>query len=340
MPEEFELIRKKIKAQLKKDNSNISEEELESRSYAIATSTWKKSHGGKAPEKANWHLIEFCMPIIEFSQNEKDFMIKGIAISETTTHNGHKYIAEELEKAAPSLIGRPLLIDHKNEVEAIKGKIIYSFYDPAKKNIQFEAKVMDEKIREMITDGRIDKVSIGAFAEDLIQEDGNLIAKGIKIAELSLVAVPADENASFGIAMQANYNLREIINNQTIERRFKMTEENTQEMDELKNQLNEMNQLKSELTQLKNEKRKNLEESYKQLCRQKNMKEKDISKASDDSINLLMEQLNDIIEERKEFKSMIVEESNDTNDFIVERSGKGYSLWAMPDQRGVINRKW
>ncbi len=59
MPKEFELMRKAIKQQLKKDNPNLSDKELEQRSWAIAVAQWKKSHGGKAPnESLNDELLD------------------------------------------------------------------------------------------------------------------------------------------------------------------------------------------------------------------------------------------------------------------------------------------
>ena len=193
----------------------------------------------------DWHLIEYSVPITEFGNNLDNFIIKGTAISETTTHNGHKYIAEELEKAAPSLNGRPLLVDHKNEVGAIKGKVLKSYYDPMSKDIKFEAQIMDKEIQAMVSDGRLSKVSIGAYAKDLVkEEDGSYKAVGIKIGELSMVAVPADEHASFAMGLSANYNLKEsmshsllpeTIHNTISERRLtEMTEENKEIMETFK----------------------------------------------------------------------------------------------------------
>jgi len=43
MPAEFDKLRLAIKGQLKKDNSKMSEDELERRSFAIATSQFKKA---------------------------------------------------------------------------------------------------------------------------------------------------------------------------------------------------------------------------------------------------------------------------------------------------------
>lgn len=52
MPAEFDKLRLAIKKQLKKDNPNLSEKELEDRSYAIAVAQWKKTHGGKSPTES------------------------------------------------------------------------------------------------------------------------------------------------------------------------------------------------------------------------------------------------------------------------------------------------
>lgn len=167
-------------------------------------------------QKKDWHLIEYYTPI-EFKENVKegfdDFIIKGVAINETTTHNGHKYIAEELQKASSHLIGKKLLVDHRNEVDAIKGIINNSWWNSKENRIEFEGNVKDKTIREMIKDGRLSDVSIGAFAKDLIkEEDGTMIAKGLEIVELSFVAVPADSKANFGMAMAQNFNIKESLN--------------------------------------------------------------------------------------------------------------------------------
>ena len=51
MPAEFDRLRLAIKQQLKKDSPGLGEDELESRSFAIATAQWKKTHGGKGPSE-------------------------------------------------------------------------------------------------------------------------------------------------------------------------------------------------------------------------------------------------------------------------------------------------
>ena len=302
----------------------------------------------------DWHVLEFITPISENASINDNFIIRGTAINETTTHNNHKYIAEELEKAAPSLVGRPLLVDHDNRVESIKGKVNDSYYDSLSKSIKFEAKVMDTKIKEMIKDGRISNVSIGAFAEDLIKEEstGALIAKGLKIVELSLVAVPADNQATFASAMANNFQIKEsleIAKEEIKDESYLLGERRIGQMTEKKEALQESEsseksqkileenvKLQEELKALKEEKRNALIESYNKLCEDKKVNKKDMTKASEETMKSLIEQLKEITvrEEKKELKSQVVQEvPKELEDFVFESSSevRGLGVWKMPD---------
>jgi len=154
--------------------------------------------------KKDWRLLEFFVPISEKVVTESnEFMIRGVAINETTTLNGVKYVAEELEKAAASFRGVPILLDHKNEVKNIVGRTTENVHwSPTNKRIEFEAKIMDKDIKERIQDGRIGSVSIGARVQDLVEEDGVEKAIGIQGLEISLVAVPGDSQATLAQALQ------------------------------------------------------------------------------------------------------------------------------------------
>jgi len=161
----------------------------------------------------DWRLLEFFVPIQEKLINEKDeFIIRGVAINETTTLNNVKYVAEELEKAAPSFRNVPILLDHRNEVKNIVGRTTEGVrWNPSFRRIEFEGRIMDKDIREMIKDGRIGSVSIGAKVQDLIKEDdGSERAIGIHGLEISLVAVAGDFGATFAHAVQNSIHLREM----------------------------------------------------------------------------------------------------------------------------------
>jgi len=129
--------------------------------------------------------LNFSMQINESSTINNEFMIKGTAINAVTTRNGHTFLAEELSISASSLKGRPLLKDHTNTIDSIIGKVIDAFYEPMSQSIKFTASIFDESIKQKIEEG----------------ENGDVIVKGIEFVELSLVAVPADPNAGFAMAI-------------------------------------------------------------------------------------------------------------------------------------------
>ena len=213
MPAEFDKQVDAIKKSLRKQYPKMSEKEISSKAYAMATASWKKSHGGKNPmEKIkDWRVLEFYVPIEEKITDGDDFIIRGVAINETTTLNNVKYVADELQKAAPSFRNVPILLDHKNEVRNIVGRTTERVdFNPQFRRIEFEGKIMDKEIREMIRDGRIGSVSIGAKVQDLLEEeDGSMKAMGIHGLEISLVAVPGDNQANLAQAIQHSFVLKE-----------------------------------------------------------------------------------------------------------------------------------
>ncbi len=167
-------------------------------------------------KSSDWHFMEFFVPITEAKTVGEDFLIRGVAINETTTRNGIKYIASELERAAPSFRGKPILEDHENKVRKIVGRTTENVnYNSMKKGIEFEAKIMDKSIQSMITDGRITDVSIGAKVEDLEhnKKENTMTAIGLEGLEISLVAVPGDPGANLASAMDKSFMIKEMMMN-------------------------------------------------------------------------------------------------------------------------------
>jgi len=216
MPKKFDDMVSKIWASMKgKTNPRTGKPFTKSDAYAVATAQWKKLHGGRAPREMvkDWRILEYYVPIDEAVNLGDDFLIKGVAINETTTRNGVKYIAKELEKAAPTFKGKKVLLDHKNEAMNIVGVVRDAFYNPTEKRIEFEAQIMDKAIQERINDGRITDVSIGARVQDLVEnkDEGVMTAVGIEGLEISFVAVPGDPGATLASAMDNSYQIKEMI---------------------------------------------------------------------------------------------------------------------------------
>lgn len=167
----------------------------------------------------------------------KKISISGDAINEGVTRNKYRYTQEELTNAAKSLVGKPILKDHKEEIDAIVGKVTSA--DFRNGAVKFEGDVMDEKVKEMIEDGRIENVSIGAKVDDLIKEDINdeeiMTVKGLEFLELSLVAVPGDPNATIAQALAESFK-----NSEEKMARWKTLEEAETEIARLKKEIEEL----------------------------------------------------------------------------------------------------
>ena len=110
-------------------------------------------------------IFEYLVPIESSAELDGDFTINGIAINETTTSNGHKFLGEELRKSASSLIGVPLLKDHDNSVDSIVGILKMASFNETDRNIPFSAIVKDNKIKELIKDGLLKTVSVSAHVD-------------------------------------------------------------------------------------------------------------------------------------------------------------------------------
>jgi len=142
--------------------------------------------------------------------------ITFVAVREGVSKNKVKYTAKELKKTAHELEGRPILKDHEAKCDNVIGTITNSYFSEEDKAVLGKGLIMDEKIKEMINDGRLKEVSIGAIADQMVKEsedDDIDEARGIHYQELSIVPVPGvsgtEISASEKLKEENKMNLRE-----------------------------------------------------------------------------------------------------------------------------------
>lgn len=305
--------------------------------------------------------FSFNVPIQENAKVNNKFIIRGVAINETVTGNNHKFLGEELRAAAHTLKGVPLLIDHDNSVKSIKGRVLESTYDETNRRIPFVANVISKEMQEMIEQGLINSVSVGATVSSVEEEDGGvLIPRGIQFKELSLVAVPADAGATFTYALSEAYNLnkpkvidnetkitespKELLtaspqiivendNSHTNERRQKMEGEIKENKTELELQ-SKIEVMEKQLSEYKAKERKALDESYAKACESKGVKALDVSKFDESAVKMLIEQVNSIVVkvEEKVTEAKVADVTEEVSKYnIISESGslKGGSFTLM-----------
>lgn len=303
-------------------------------------------NNSKTKKVKDWHKLNYFVPIKEYTQSATagDFLIRGTAINATVTRNNVKYTVEELSTSAPTLKDRPILKDHNNSVDSIVGRTTQNvYYNQTKQSVEFEGKIMDKNMQEMISDGRISSVSVGAMVQDLVAEEGNqenppLVAKGITFVELSLVAVPADPNAGFEKAIAESWQIK----NEDVQVQESLHNEvnggNTME-DEINSKLaakeKENLELAARLQEYENRELARLREEYKSIATSKHAKvSADVDKMTKEQLELVCNTLKTIetpkVEEKVEVKETkgkvvtpAVQESNGLS-FELESSDFGF----------------
>ena len=258
----------------------------------------------------NWQKLTFDVPINESINVDDSFMIKGTAINATTTRNGTIFLAEELAKSAKTLRNKPILADHDNSINSIVGRTTKEVhFDSTKEAVSFEGIIKNEAIIDKINEGLIDSVSVGATYKDIeYNEDDTYTLKGIEFLELSLVAIPADKNATFTKAVTESFNLRkekteEIQKETNKEDKPKMAEENV-EMQELKANneaiMKELDTLKAEKAAREAVELEILQEEYVSLTESLSIEARDVKDVSSEALLILVEDLKKISEQAEE----------------------------------------
>ena len=288
----------------------------------------------------DWRVVEFFVPIQESVTENDDFIIKGVAINETTTLNNVKYVAEELEKAAPTFRNVPILLDHVNEVKNIVGRTTENVnFNSTDKRIDFEGKIMDKDIREMIKDGRIGSVSIGARVQDLTEEeDGSMKAIGVQGLEISLVAVPGDNQATLAQALHECYRLKTKSNTEEklmAEEEVKADEVVEEPKEEAKEEPAEEVKAEEEVAEekVKEEKATNITvnvDSNKEISEMKSqlseLKELLLTKKK------MTETIKD--ETKGEVVKQVQEDIKNVDNLVVEKSKKGFAMYRDYNNEG------
>lgn len=323
--------------------SQLAEEDPEipqDQAVAICFDTFRRTKGESKMTKStirNWQKLKFNVPIMEAVMIGNDFLIKGVAINETTTRNGVRYTGEELSKSALTLRNKPILKDHDNSVDSIVGRTTENVnFDTMNKNVTFEGKIMDESIIEKIKDGRIQSVSVGGIVKDLPEthdeESGEHFATaiGIEFVELSLVAVPADPDAGFARALLESFELKQTEKNKEenkMEQEAKVVEETKEVVSE-----NNNNEVLEAIKAL-NEKVGSMQEELIKI------KEQDEAPAEEAPAEKVAEES---VEDETKGEVGVAEETTEevNTDYVVERAetGRGYSIYAKEYDKAKFKR--
>ena len=148
-------------------------------------------------------VVRYSVPI-QVESIEGGVRVKGVAVDESTSRNGITYIASELHRAAKSLKGKPMGVDHSGNVEDIVGRVEKATSVNQGKQVLYEAVIKDTEkhkgIVKMIREGLIQSVSIEAIFKKIVREKDKFIAKGIEFVGLDLVKTPGVANATVALA--------------------------------------------------------------------------------------------------------------------------------------------
>lgn len=146
-------------------------------------------------------LFKIKLSNLEDSDRYIDFKVIAITEGYIERDFGKLYFSEEvLKKYSDTLKGKPVLLEHKQEVNSIIGVVKDSYFDEEKKGIVAQiriSKIGNEKIINLLLlePRPITDVSIGAEIRKEEVSDNVFLVKEIIFKELSLVFEGADKNA-------------------------------------------------------------------------------------------------------------------------------------------------
>lgn len=134
--------------------------------------------------------------------DESLFLIHGVAIGNDDVTRGASGIrkywpAEQLEQASPTLEGAPLVQDHNNTIDSLKGEIHKTKYQPSQ-GVLFEAELEDPQLARRIGKGQLE-VSARLFHAPVSESEYNeeldaYVMDDVRFSNLSLVLSGASES--------------------------------------------------------------------------------------------------------------------------------------------------
>jgi len=199
---------------------------------AVCYSKWRK--------KESFKPVFYKRPIIQEELDiagEKKLYIVGNAVETGISRNKVDYTPEELQTAAKTLIGKPILLNHDDtDVRNIVGRVIDARYEnggvPFKAEIDTEELAIVSKIRK----GFINSVSIGAEYDDIYtDESGIKHPSGLRFVELSLIPIPGVSNATISQVIEERYELKKMEDEKMeLEEISRQNEELRKQMEDMK----------------------------------------------------------------------------------------------------------
>lgn len=197
--------------------------------------------------------------------------VSGFAIHEGT-YNQITFTKEELDKCVSDFVGKVMLKDHMGVTDNVVGEIVSTeaLVDPntGLYGIAYEADIDSQEkdlLRKMDL-GFIKSTSIGILSEkkcsicgaNILEcnhwfwdDDFQILATNIQPKELSIVAVPADENATVSLALSDNKFMEELETLKT-QRRTNMSDKFEEKYAEVMDEFSQFKIEKAdEITQLK-----------------------------------------------------------------------------------------
>jgi hypothetical protein len=145
------------------------------------------------------------------------FTVHGVALGNndvTVGQSGIKKLwpAEELEKAADTLEGRSLVVDHNNDSDGVVGEVTKAGYKDTV-GVIYEAELFDEELADKINNGLLE-VSIRGKHVDVEQmdetEEGAKVVEGIAFDNLSIVPTGAAPSNSIDMGEAEELSLAEL----------------------------------------------------------------------------------------------------------------------------------